>query len=132
MAMSVIWTAMVGVSILCGLATGRMAEVAAGAVEGAGAAVERALADALALPSEGYLQYLAGLCRVAQARQAGQRLDAAQAEAVYGRFERALVEMEGGRRPEWENLRRCARSLRAETGAEIPEGFEHLRALLDD
>ncbi len=105
---------------------------ARGDYAGAGAAVERALADASALPSEGYLQYLAGLCRVAQARQAGQRLDAAQAEAVYGRFERALVEMEGGRRPEWENLRRCARSLRAETGAEIPEKFEHLRALLDD
>ena len=46
MAMSVIWTAMVGVSILCGLATGRMAEVAAGAVEGAGAAVELCLAMA--------------------------------------------------------------------------------------
>ena len=46
MAMSVIWTAMVGVSILCGLATGRTAEVAAGAVEGAAAAVELCLAMA--------------------------------------------------------------------------------------
>ena len=46
MAMSAIWTAMVVVSILCGLATGREAEVAAGAVEGAAAAVELCLAMA--------------------------------------------------------------------------------------
>ena len=46
MAMSVIWTAMVVASILCGLATGREAEVAAGAVEGAAAAVELCLAMA--------------------------------------------------------------------------------------
>ena len=44
MAMSAIWTAMVVLSILCGLATGREAEVAAGAVEGAAAAVELCLA----------------------------------------------------------------------------------------
>ena len=46
MAMSAIWTAMVVLSILCGLATGREAEVAAGAVEGAAAAVELCLAMA--------------------------------------------------------------------------------------
>ena len=46
MAMSAIWTAMVVVSILCGLAAGRTAEVAAGAVEGAAAAVELCLAMA--------------------------------------------------------------------------------------
>lgn len=40
MAMSVIWTVMVLVSIVCGLATGKGAAVAAGAVEGAAAAVE--------------------------------------------------------------------------------------------
>ena len=46
MTMSAIWTAMVVISILCGLATGREAEVAAGAVEGAAAAVELCLAMA--------------------------------------------------------------------------------------
>lgn len=46
MAMSAIWTAMVVISILCGLGTGRTAEVAAGAVEGAAAAVELCLAMA--------------------------------------------------------------------------------------
>ena len=46
MAMAVIWTGMVAASILCGLATGREAEVAAGAVEGAAAAVELCLAMA--------------------------------------------------------------------------------------
>ena len=40
MAMSVIWTVMVGVSILCGLLTGRGEEVAAAALEGASAGVE--------------------------------------------------------------------------------------------
>ena len=51
MAMSVIWTAMVVVSIVCGLATGRGAAVAAGAMEGAAAAVElcRARAGILCL-----------------------------------------------------------------------------------
>ena len=46
MAMSVIWTAMVVVSIVCGLATGRGAAVAAGAMEGAAAAVELCLSMA--------------------------------------------------------------------------------------
>lgn len=41
--MTVIWTGMVVISILCGLATGRGAEVAAAAVEGTGAAVDLAL-----------------------------------------------------------------------------------------
>lgn len=40
MAMSVIWTAMVVVSIVCGLATGNGPAVAAGAMEGAAAAVQ--------------------------------------------------------------------------------------------
>ena len=40
MAMAVIWTGMVVVSILCGLATGRGPAVGAAALEGAGAAVE--------------------------------------------------------------------------------------------
>lgn len=40
MAMSMIWTGMVVVSVLCGLTTGRGAEVAAAAGAGAGAAVE--------------------------------------------------------------------------------------------
>ena len=43
MAMSVIWTAMVAVSILCGLATGRGPAVAAAAMDGAAAAVELCL-----------------------------------------------------------------------------------------
>ena len=44
--MSVIWTGMVALSILCGLAVGRGPEVAAAAVEGAGAAVELAISIA--------------------------------------------------------------------------------------
>lgn len=40
MTMSVIWTAMVLISVICGLVTGRGPEVAAAAAEGAGAAVE--------------------------------------------------------------------------------------------
>lgn len=43
MTMSIIWTGMVIVSIVCGLATGRGAEVAAAAVEGTRAAVELCL-----------------------------------------------------------------------------------------
>ena len=46
MAMTVIWTGMVVISILCGLATGRGPAVAAAAVEGAAAAVELALSIA--------------------------------------------------------------------------------------
>lgn len=46
MAMAVIWTGMVMVSILCGLATGRGAAVGAAALEGAGAAVDLCLAMA--------------------------------------------------------------------------------------
>ena len=41
--MTVIWTGMVVLSILCGLATGRGAEVSAAAIEGASAAVELSL-----------------------------------------------------------------------------------------
>lgn len=44
--MTVIWTGMIGLSILCGLATGRGPAVAAAAVEGASAAVELALSIA--------------------------------------------------------------------------------------
>ena len=43
MTMGLIWAAMVGVSVVCGLATGRMDAVAAGAMEGAAAAVELCL-----------------------------------------------------------------------------------------
>ena len=43
MAMSLIWAAMVAVSVVCALATGRMDAVAAGALEGAAAAVELCL-----------------------------------------------------------------------------------------
>lgn len=43
MTMSIIWAGMVAVSVLCGLATGRMDAVAAGALEGAAAAVELCL-----------------------------------------------------------------------------------------
>ena len=43
MTMAVIWTGMVCLSVLCGLATGRGPEVAAAAVEGAGAGVELCL-----------------------------------------------------------------------------------------
>lgn len=43
MAMSVIWTLMVGAAILCGLATGNGEAVAAAALEGAGAGVELCL-----------------------------------------------------------------------------------------
>ena len=46
MTMTVIWTGMVVVSILCGLATGRGPEVAAAAVEGTHAAVELCLSIA--------------------------------------------------------------------------------------
>ncbi|MEG1857857.1 MAG: spore maturation protein A [Pseudoflavonifractor sp.] len=46
MAMSVIWTAMVVLSIVCGLATGRGPAVAAGAMEGAAAAVKLCLSMA--------------------------------------------------------------------------------------
>lgn len=46
MAMSVIWTGMVVISVLCGLATGRGAEVAAAAMEGTKAAVELSLSIA--------------------------------------------------------------------------------------
>ena len=46
MTMTVIWTGMVVLSILCGLATGRGPEVAAAAVEGTTAAVQLALSIA--------------------------------------------------------------------------------------
>ena len=46
MTMTVIWTGMVLASVLCGLATGRGAEVAAAAVEGTSAAVELSLSIA--------------------------------------------------------------------------------------
>ena len=46
MTMTVIWTGMVLVSIVCGMATGQEAQVAAAAVAGAGAAVELALSIA--------------------------------------------------------------------------------------
>ena len=46
MAMSVIWTGMVCLSVLCGLATGRGPEVASAAVEGAGAGVKLCLSIA--------------------------------------------------------------------------------------
>lgn len=49
MAMSLIWTIMVGAAILCGLATGRGEAVAAAALEGAAAGVELAVAMAGAL-----------------------------------------------------------------------------------
>ncbi len=46
MTMTILWTGMVAVSVLCGLATGRGPEVAAAAMEGAGAAVELCLSIA--------------------------------------------------------------------------------------
>ena len=46
MGMSLIWTLMVGISVLCGLAGGREAAVAAAAMEGAAAAVELCLSMA--------------------------------------------------------------------------------------
>ena len=46
MTMTIIWTGMVALSILCGLATGRGPEVAAAAVEGTSAAVQLALSIA--------------------------------------------------------------------------------------
>lgn len=46
MTMTAIWTGMVAISILCGLATGRGPAVAAAAAEGASAAVELALSIA--------------------------------------------------------------------------------------
>lgn len=49
MAMSVIWTLMVGAAVVCGLATGRGAEVASAAFEGAAAGVELCLSMAGAL-----------------------------------------------------------------------------------
>ena len=49
MTMAVIWTGMVTVSVVCGLATGRGPEVAAAAMEGAAAAVEHAAQNGNAL-----------------------------------------------------------------------------------
>lgn len=49
MAMSVIWTLMVGAAVVCGLATGRGPAVAAAAFEGASAGVELCLSMAGAL-----------------------------------------------------------------------------------
>lgn len=46
MAMSVIWTVMVGASVLCALGTGRGGAVAAASLEGAAAGVELALSTA--------------------------------------------------------------------------------------
>ena len=46
MGMSVMWSAMVGIAVLCGIGTGREAEVASAAVEGASAAVELCLSMA--------------------------------------------------------------------------------------
>ena len=46
MTMAVIWTGMVTISVVCGLATGRGPEVAAAAMEGAAAAVELCLSMA--------------------------------------------------------------------------------------
>ena len=43
MAMSWLWAGMVALSVLCGVVNGRMAEVSAAALEGAGAAVELCL-----------------------------------------------------------------------------------------
>ena len=43
MAMSWLWAGMVALSVLCGTVNGRMAEVSAAALEGAGAAVELCL-----------------------------------------------------------------------------------------
>ena len=43
MTMGIIWTAMVAISVLCALATGRIDAVASGALEGAAAAVELCL-----------------------------------------------------------------------------------------
>lgn len=43
MAMSLIWTVMVGAAILCGLATGNGPAVAKGALDGAAAGVELCL-----------------------------------------------------------------------------------------
>ena len=57
--MAFIWTAMVTASVLCAAACGRMAEVSAAALEGAGAAVELclSLAGALCLWS-GFMELL--------------------------------------------------------------------------
>lgn len=46
MAMTILWTILVGASILCGAATGRLEAVSAAAAEGAGAAVELCLSMA--------------------------------------------------------------------------------------
>lgn len=46
MTMTLIWTAMVVISILCGIATGQQAQVAAAAMEGATAAVELSISIA--------------------------------------------------------------------------------------
>ena len=46
MTMTILWTGMVVLSILCGLATGQSAQVAAAAVEGTQAAVELCLSIA--------------------------------------------------------------------------------------
>ena len=47
MAMTVLWAGMAAAAVLCALATGRMPQVSAAAVEGAGAAVELAQAGEL-------------------------------------------------------------------------------------
>ena len=48
MAMSVIWTVMIGAAILCGLLTGQGEQVAVAALEGAAAGVELCLCRAWA------------------------------------------------------------------------------------
>ncbi|MCD8004542.1 MAG: spore maturation protein A, partial [Oscillospiraceae bacterium] len=65
MAMGIIWTGMVAVSVLCGLATGSIDAVAAGALEGAAAAVELCLAMTGALCLWMRVREEMGLCVMA-------------------------------------------------------------------
>ena len=70
MAMTVIWTGMLAVSVLCGLAGGRGAEVAAAAMEGAAAAVE------LSLSIAGMLCLWTGVMEVMRQAELAQKLSA--------------------------------------------------------
>lgn len=80
MTMTVIWTGMVLLSVLCGLATGRGPEVAAAAVEGASAAVE------LCLSIAGMLCLWTGVMEVMRRSGLAERLSRLLAPVLRGLF----------------------------------------------
>ena len=108
MAMSVIWTGMVAISILCGLATGRGPAVAAAAAEGASAAVELARHNAALAGVEDCVRFEeadAGKFRrrseygqlVTNPPYGERLLEKEEAEALYRAFGKALEDLP----PKW-------------------------------